>query len=62
MTLERAMMFLADLNKSGWSIAIGPHYVVATHNTWGAAMGRGEDLAERLDNLRTNLQSRELCE
>lgn len=56
------MLFLADLNRSGWAIGIGPYYVAATHATWGAAMGKGEDLAERLDDLRKQLQARELCQ
>lgn len=62
MNPERAMLFLFDLNKSGWAIGLGPYYVVATHTTWGAAMGKGEDLAERLDDLRRQLQARELCQ
>lgn len=62
MNPERAMHFLCDLHMAGWCIGIGPYYVVATHTTWGAAMGKGEDLAERLDDLRKQLQARELCQ
>lgn len=56
------MLFLSDLDKAGWAIAIGPVYIAATHNNWGCAIGRGEDLAERLDSLRETLRKRELCE
>lgn len=62
MNPERAMLFLADLNKAGWAIAIGPMYAAATHANWGCAIGRGDDLAEMLDALRTSLKKRELCE
>lgn len=62
MNPSQAMLFLSDLNKAGWAIAIGPVYVAATHNNWGCAIGRGEDLAERLDNLRETLRKRDLCE
>ncbi len=62
MNPERAMAFLTELHQSGWAIGIGPRYVVAAHGNWGAAMGRGDDLASCLDGLRETLRKRELCE
>lgn len=56
------MVFLADLNKAGWTITIGPLYVAAVHAIFGGDTGRGDDLASRLDDLRAKLQRKELCE
>lgn len=62
MTPERAMQFLGDLHRSGWALGIGPLYLAATHNNWGCAIGRGDDVASMLDDLREQLRKRELCE
>lgn len=62
MNPERALHFLADLHLSGWVVVLGQRYTVACHATWGAVMGRGDDFASMLDDLRAELRKRELCE
>lgn len=62
MTPERAQLFLEDLHRAGWSLAIGPYQISATHVTFGVAMGRGDKLADMLGDLRANLKARELVE
>lgn len=62
MTPDRALHFLADLHLSGWTIVIGPRVTCAVHSTWGGEVGRGDDMASMLDDLRRRLRERELCE
>jgi hypothetical protein len=62
MNPERAMVFLGDLNRAGWLLVIGPFSVAAIHPSFGAVAGRGDDMASRLDDVRSQLQKRELCE
>ncbi len=62
MNPDRALHFLADLHLAGWIVILGPLYAAATHNTFGVAIGRGDDFASMLDDLRANLKARELVE